>query len=113
MQKVNPGLDVFFDVLTLRAGENLENRLNKIIPENDVFYLFWSQSANVPNGSRKVEKKWKCALNTQGADFIDPVPLVSPEIVPPPPELSNKHFNDWVLACLRSPIPVIRTLEDH
>jgi hypothetical protein len=31
-------------------------------------------------------------------EFIDPVPLVSPEQVPPPPELATKHFNDWILA---------------
>jgi hypothetical protein len=34
----------------------------------------------------------------RGVDYIDPVPLVSPDLVPPPPELAQLHFNDWVLA---------------
>ncbi len=35
----------------------------------------------------------------RGLEFIDPVPLVSPDKVKPPPELAGQlHFNDWVLA---------------
>ena len=67
-----------------------------MIPEKDVFYLFWSENAQ---RSEWVEKEWRCALDTRGIEFIDPVPLVSPKQVPPPPELARHlHFNDWQLA---------------
>lgn len=34
----------------------------------------------------------------KGVDFIDPVPLESPDVCPPPKELAETHFNDWTLA---------------
>jgi len=98
IQKAAPGMKIFLDVLSLRSGQHWEKELWKIIPKQDIFYLFWSESART---SKWVEKEWRCALETRGLDFIDPVPLVSPEIVPPPPELSGKHFNDWTLAFRR------------
>jgi hypothetical protein len=70
-----------------------------VIPEADVFYLFWCRHAK---SSSWVEKEWRCALNKRGLDFIDPVPLESPEDAPPPLELAAKHFNDPLLAFLRS-----------
>lgn len=99
IQKAAPGLDVFLDVLSLRSGQEWETELWKVIPRNDVFYLFWSDNARM---SEWVEREWRCALKSRGLDFIDPVPLVSPEEVPPPPELAGKHFNDWVLAFMRN-----------
>jgi hypothetical protein len=95
IQKVLPGLDVFVDVLKLRSGEYWEQRLWQDIPAKDVFYLFWSVKAK---SSPWVEKEWRCALEKKGLDFIDPVPLQSPEIAPPPPELAAKHFDDPLLA---------------
>ena len=94
MQKIAPTLEIFLDVLSLRSGEYWDRRLWEEIPKNDVFYLFWSECAAV---SEWVTKEWHCALETKGIDFIDPVPLVSPERVKPPPELSGKHFRDkWL-----------------
>ncbi|HUT33046.1 MAG TPA: twin-arginine translocase subunit TatC [Planctomycetota bacterium] len=98
MQKAAPDLEVFVDVNSLRSGQTWEEELWRVIPENDVFYLFWSQHAR---DSVWVDKEWRCALKARGLDFIDPVPLVSPEAVPPPAELASKHFNDWVLAYMR------------
>jgi len=98
IQKVAPDLDVFLDVLTLRSGEQWAPRLQEEITSSDVFYLFWSENAK---GSTWVEKEWRFALESKGLEFIDPVPLVSPELVPPPPELAAKHFNDWTLAYMR------------
>ncbi|MBE0640233.1 MAG: Hsp70 family protein [Bacteroidales bacterium] len=98
MQKIIPDLDVFLDVVKLRSGEDWEKRLWTVIPESDVFYLFWSAAAKE---SLWVEKEWRCALTSRGVDFIDPVPLVSPKEVPPPVELSKMHFNDWSLAYRR------------
>lgn len=94
MQKEVPGLEVFLDVLRLRSGQYWERELWRVIPENDVFYLFWSANAR---RSEWVEREWRCALQTRGLDFIDPVPLDPPDEAPPPPELSSKHFNDWTL----------------
>ncbi len=102
IQKVAPGLDVFLDVLSLRSGQRWEAELWKQIPRSDIFYLFWSEHAR---RSEWVEKEWRCALKTKGLDFIDPVPLVSPDEVPPPPELADKHFDDWVLAFRRGSTP--------
>jgi hypothetical protein len=98
IQKVAPNINVDLDVVTLRSGQYWEKELWKLIPSKDVFYLFWSRNAAK---SGWVEKEWKCALETRGIDFIDPIPLETPEQVPPPPELSSKHFNDWVLAYMR------------
>lgn len=99
MQKIVPDLEVFLDVAKLRSGEDWESRLWRVIPEQDVFYLFWSRAAR---GSTWVEKEWRCALKARGLSFIDPVPLEPPDVAEPPEELKKKHFNDWVLAYDRS-----------
>jgi hypothetical protein len=93
--KAAPTLEVFLDVLSLRSGENWAEKLWMVVPSSDVFYLFWSEHARA---SPWVEREWRCALETRGIDFIDPVPLVDPDRVPPPAELASKYFNDWVLA---------------
>jgi hypothetical protein len=98
IQKAAPKLEVFLDVLNLRSGEDWSKRLWKEIPSRDIFYLFWSESASRSNW---VEMEWRCALEARGLDFIDPVPLVSPNKIPPPRELASRHFNDWVLAFMR------------
>ena len=98
MQKIAPDLSVFLDVANLRSGEDWESKLLREILGTDVLYLFWSAAASV---SHWVEKEWRCALERRGVNFIDPVPLVSPEDVPPPEELGSKHFNDWILAYRR------------
>jgi hypothetical protein len=112
IQKAVPGMQIFFDVASLRSGQYWEKELWKVIPANDVFYLFWSANARA---SEWVEKEWRCALSTRGLDFIDPVPLEAPNKVPPPKELAEKHFNDWVLAFLggrqaAAPEPFLRRL---
>ena len=99
MLKVVPDLDVFLDVASLRSGQNWSQRILREVPARDVFYLFWSDAAS---RSEWVEREWRCALVRRGLDYIDPVPLVSPERVPPPPELAaHLHFNDWMLAFIR------------
>ena len=98
MQKILPKLEVFIDVVSLRSGQKWEEELWKVIPTYDVFYLFWSVHAM---SSAWVDKEWRCALKTRDLDYIDPIPLVSPEDAPPPPELASKHFNDWMLPWLK------------
>jgi hypothetical protein len=90
------GVDVFVDVKNLRSGEHYEARLLEEITSRDVFFLFWSKAASV---SEWVEKEWRFALARRGLNFIDPIPLASPERVPPPRELAGTlHFDDWTVA---------------
>lgn len=93
------GVDVFLDVLSLRAGDTWEEQLIKNIREKDAFYLFWSIAASK---SQWVEREWRYALSEKGIDSIHPIPLNDPRDAPPPPELANRHFNDLILACLKS-----------
>lgn len=96
MQKAVPQLDVFLDVARLRSGDDWQQRIRQEILQRDVLYLFWSRAAAE---SHWVEWEWRCGLRLHGVEFIDPVPLVSPDEVPPPSELADRlHFNDWVLA---------------
>lgn len=95
IQKAAPALRVFVDVMNLRSGDDWERKLNEAITQSDVFYLFWCRHAKK---SEWVEKEWRYAYQSRGIDFIDPVPLESPVLAPPPPELSKKHFNEPILS---------------
>jgi hypothetical protein len=95
MCKIDPSLDVFLDVASLRSGEQWSERLISEIERRDVFYLFWSDAAR---RSEWVTREWRTALEKRGVAYIDPVPLVSPDLVPPPDELrGHLHFDDWML----------------
>jgi hypothetical protein len=95
MKKIVPALDIFLDVLSLRSGDDWEKQLEKHVPSRDCFYLFWSMGASQ---SLWVDREWRLALSKRGVDYIDPVPLVDPQIVPPPNELRSLHFGDAYLA---------------
>ncbi len=88
------GLDSLNDIIYW-PGEDWRKRLRREILSRDIFFLFWSLAASK---STSVEKEWRAALDGKGLDFISPVPLVSPEKVPPPKELASLHFNEWTLA---------------
>ncbi len=94
MQKVVPDIDFFVDVVSLHCGEKWEERLYIEIDKSDVFYLFWSNNAKE---SDWVKKEIECALKSKGIDFIEPMPLETPDVAPPPKELEKKHFNDVLL----------------
>ncbi len=98
IRKAAPYLDIFFDVLTLRSGQQWETEIERMIPASDIFYLFWSLNAR---NSSWVEREWRTALGAGKPNFIDPVPLQPPDEAPPPPELASLHFNDWMLAFQR------------
>jgi hypothetical protein len=86
------GIDVFLDVLSLRAGSNWQESIANAIDSRDMFCLFWSKAAS---RSKWVQWEWKHALEFRGCEFIQPVPLVDPLIAPPPIELSQcLHFED-------------------
>ncbi|MCD7784658.1 MAG: toll/interleukin-1 receptor domain-containing protein [Oscillospiraceae bacterium] len=94
MQKARPDMDIFFDVESLRSGDDWKLELHREIEKRDVLYLCWSEYAKE---SKWVEEEWRYALSNKGLDGIEPIPLVSPDICPPPDELKSKHFNDKVL----------------
>ncbi len=94
MRKARPDMDIFFDVESLRSGEDWEMALWREIQKRDVLYLCWSKFAKE---SEWVEKEWRYALENKGIECIEPVPLVAPSECPPPIELNSKHFNDRAL----------------
>ena len=94
MQTVLPDLDVFLDVVSLRAGEQWQLRLEQEIADRDAFFLFWSRAAI---RSEWVEREWRKAIELRGVGFVRPVPLELPDVAPPPAELAHLHFGDWTL----------------
>lgn len=94
MKKARPEMDVFFDVNSLRSGEDWEHILQHEIEKRDILFLCWSKNAKA---SEWVEKEWHYALANKGAESIEPIPLEPPTECPPPDELKHKHFNDAML----------------
>ena len=99
MKKARPDLDVFFDVDSLRSGDDWEHAIHDEIKRRDVLFLCWSHFARE---SKWVDAEWRYALEQKGADCIEPVPIESPDICPPPEELEYKHFNDKLLYIINS-----------
>ena len=99
LKKGLKNLEIFIDVITLRSGEDWENKIDAFINTSDIFYLFWSSAAAK---STWVDKEWRLALEKKGIEFIDPFPLESPQLVPPPPELGKLHFNSIYLNYINS-----------
>ncbi len=91
MKKINPELDIFLDVDSLRSGDNWEKRIYEEIEKRDILYLCWSHYAKA---SEWVEKEWRYAYENKGEEFIEPIPLEPPDVCKPPEELKGKHFND-------------------
>ncbi len=94
MKKARPDMDVFFDVDSLRSGDDWERALRLEIEKRDILFLCWSHFARE---SKWVDAEWRYALEQKGADCIEPVPIEPPDICPPPKELNHKHFNDKLL----------------
>lgn len=94
MKKARPDMDVFFDVENLRSGEDWEKALHREIESRDVLFLCWSHFACE---SEWVDTEWRYAFEKKGADCIEPIPIESPDVCPPPEELKHKHFNDKLL----------------
>ncbi len=86
------GFDVLMDMDSLRAGQNWNEELKRLIDRSSIFQLFWSaRSAQ----STFVRQEWQYALQSKATDagegFIRPVYWEDP-IVRPPTELSHLHF---------------------
>lgn len=99
MKKARPDMDIFFDVDSLRSGEDWERALHYEIEKRDTLFLCWSHNARA---SKWVDAEWRYAMDCKGADCIEPVPLDPPNLCPPPEELSQKHFNDKLLYIINS-----------
>lgn len=99
MKKARPDMDVFFDVESLRSGDDWEKVLHREIEKRDILFLCWSHFARE---SKWVDAEWRYALEKKGIDFIEPVPIEPPEVCPPPEELNRKHFNDNLLYIINS-----------
>ena len=84
-------VDVFVDHLSIPAGALWEQTIFTEIETRDQFLLFWSTHARK---SEWVEKEWRYALKTRGLGIIQPIPLESPDIAPPPLELASLQFED-------------------
>lgn len=100
MRAARPDLEIFFDVQSLRVGEDWEHTIMREVESRDVLYLCWSRSARA---SKYVDLEWRHALETKGIDYIEPVPIEPPTVCPPPEELRAKHFNDVLLYLLNRP----------
>ncbi len=73
------------------AERALARELERVIPEQDAFFLFWSANAMK---SKWVDWEWRHASAKKGIDAIRPFPLDDPAVAPPPPELQHLHFRD-------------------
>lgn len=99
MKKARPDMDIFFDVESLRSGDDWESALWHEIDRRDILFLCWSHFAKE---SKWVDAEWRYALSNKGVDSIEPVPIESPDVCPPPDELTQKHFNDKLLYIINS-----------
>ena len=98
MEKARPDMNIFFDVVNIHSGEIWETVIKNEIENRDILYLCWSRYAKE---SEWVEKEWKYALENKGEECIEPIPIESPDITPPPVELQKKHFNDKMLYIIK------------
>jgi serine/threonine protein kinase len=101
LESVCKALKVYVDAPSLRSVTYWEPDLYARINAADVFYLFWSRNALA---SDWVAREWRWALRSKGLDFIDPVPLQSSEMAPPPDELAAKPFDDLLSGVTAEPI---------
>ena len=79
------------DCLSLRPGDEFKKTLRSEIQQREIFLLFWSRHAQA---SKWVEWEWRTALRFKKREAIQPHPLDSVTIAPPPKELAMLHFGD-------------------
>lgn len=78
------------DCLDLKPNEPWRQELERVIPEQDALFFFWSANAMK---STWVNWEWRHAAAKKGVDAIRPFPLDDPAVAPPP-ELQHLHFRD-------------------
>ena len=89
MKKARPDMDIFFDVESLRSGDDWKKKIRREIDKRDILFLCWSKYAR---DSEWVDCEWRYALKIKGVESIE-----VPESCPPPDELDGKHFSDKLL----------------
>ena len=89
-----PDLEIFFDVNSIRTGENWEEVIKDELSKKDVLFLLWSRNAQ---SSEWVKKEWTYFYENKGIDFIEPIPLEPVDKCPPPQELNSKHFGNMLV----------------
>jgi hypothetical protein len=94
MRKARQDMDIFFDVDSLRSGDDWEKSLRREIDKSSTLFLCWSKHAR---DSKWVDAEWRYALKNKGIECIEPVPIEPPDKCPPPKELARLHFNDKLL----------------
>ena len=82
-------MDIFFDVESLRSGDDWNKKIRREIDKRDILFLCWSKYAR---DSEWVDYEWRYALKIKGVESIE-----VPESCPPPDELDGKHFSDKLL----------------
>jgi TIR domain len=87
--QIHTGIDVFFDCLSIRPGEQWKSEIVKQIRDREIFWLFWSRRARKSNW---VEWEWRQALDAKTLRGIQPHPLEPSDLAPPPPELEDLQF---------------------
>lgn len=101
----------FLDLVTLKSGDQWENKIYEHIDKSDCFILFWSSAAQ---GSEWVKKEIARALARQAGDRNAPpkiyaVPIEGPPAPQPPDELKYLQFGDelnyLIFAAERTPQP--------
>jgi hypothetical protein len=97
MKSVVPDIDIFIDALSLRGGENWQDRIAEELSARDVLLLFWSAHAA---SSQWVRFEWQHILERRGLQAIRPVALADPRDAAPPTELASLHFGDSYLGCI-------------
>src|SRR5262249_54574634 len=80
--------------LDLTPNERWQRELERVIPAQDAFLLFWSTNAMA---SASVAWEMSVAETSRNIDYIRPMPLESPDIAPPPEKLKHLHFGDRYL----------------
>jgi hypothetical protein len=92
------GAEPFMDVVSMRAGEGWEHRLEKEIERHDLFVLFWSRHARASEWvMREAAFAMKCSKRdpSNPRPQMHPHPLEPPDIGGDPPDfLRELHLND-------------------
>lgn len=82
------GMEFLRDVHSLKAGEDWDNALIRLIEKADIFQLFWSSTAA---SSDHVRREWEHAVKLKRESFIRPVYWEQP-MPPVPSALNAVHF---------------------
>jgi hypothetical protein len=91
IKQARPDMELFFDIASLRSGQDWEKVILNEISKKDVLYLLWSQNAK---NSEWVNKEWKYFYDNKGEEYIEPIPLEPYSGSSLPDELKHKHCND-------------------